>query len=587
MLYKTMEITPVRWIAMLAMAGGVAVAQDAKADKIIDLPTYTVSDSRVLPPPESWRYVSVSGFEILSNASPKTTEHLVKSFQRFRMALDLVWPDVQRTPAEPTTLIVSAKNRQFDQFQTSEQREKVAKTSLTLRDRQRVAMVLDLQPKFFTTDQVAGDAITLVSDAASTDSNQSGSQQSGDSYRQLYREYIHNLISASEPRPPAWFEEGLSQLFMAMEIGNNYVMVGKLDDPMALRAGPESPAVDSGDPSARAATTAGVSVQDLDFNAVISRGRLMPLDEMLAMGYDSPAMQSSLGSVWGKQCYAFVHWGLYGDDGRHQKAFVTFIARLAKQPLSEELFKSCFKQSYKDMLSTLRSYAQHTDHRVAGVDAEKGQKLPGVPPFEVREATDAEVGRIKGDALFISGNRELGRMTMLAPYIRGERDPRLLASIAFMEQSAGDKVKAEKFFNAAAKAQVVQPRVYLELARSRYAEAIEKPGESDGRFSQPQMAAVLTPLFTARSQKPSMPAVYQLIADTWARSPITPEPDHLGVLDEGVRLFPGNAELVYATAVQKKRAGMKADVALLAEHGLKVAKNDPAMKAKFEALKAP
>src|SRR5262249_28448220 len=152
--------------------------------------------------------------------------------------------------------------------------------------------------------------------------------------------------------------------------------------------------------------------------------------------------------------------GLYGDGGKHQEAFITFIRRLDKEPVSEALFKECFKKSYSDMELTIRGYVEYTTHKVAGVAAQKGQKLPEPPPFELRDATEAEVGRIKGDALRLAGHEDAAHLAMIAPYIRGERDPQLLAALGLQEKAAGDPARARKFLEAASQGNAVRPRAY-------------------------------------------------------------------------------------------------------------------------------
>lgn len=59
-----------RWfVAGLGICGiARSSSAQAKTDPIVELPTVIVSDNRELPPPESWRYAEIPGFEILSNA---------------------------------------------------------------------------------------------------------------------------------------------------------------------------------------------------------------------------------------------------------------------------------------------------------------------------------------------------------------------------------------------------------------------------------------------------------------------------------------------------------------------------------------
>ena len=43
-------------------------AQPAVPGPVLQLPTYTVTGERELPPPERWFYARIPGFEVLSNA---------------------------------------------------------------------------------------------------------------------------------------------------------------------------------------------------------------------------------------------------------------------------------------------------------------------------------------------------------------------------------------------------------------------------------------------------------------------------------------------------------------------------------------
>jgi len=122
-------------------------------------------------------------------------------------------------------------------------------------------------------------------------------------------------------------------------------------------------------------------------------------------------------------------------------------------------------------------------------------------------------------------------------------------------------------------------------ATSRLAAARGKPEATAGKLSVKQTAAVLEPLFTARRQPPALPETYELIAAAWAASISSPAPAHLAVLDEGVRLFPRDAALVYADAELQARAGQIATADSLIRHGLRVT-TDADLQARFEHLRA-
>ncbi len=226
-----------------------------------------------------------------------------------------------------------------------------------------------------------------------------------------------------------------------------------------------------------------------------------------------------------------------------------------------------------------------TVYKAVVFQAKKGEKLepPSKPVF--RDATEAEVGRIKGEALRMAGNKAAARDALIAPYIRGSRDPQLLGSLGMYEFSIGETARARKFLEAAAKAKVVRPRAYLQLAQLRFDEAVKSPQGTQGRLSSAQVTDILTPLFTARGQPPTLPEVYEMIATVWSRSETPPTAENLRVVDEGVQRFVKRADWIYQAALLKQQYGFLEDAALLAEHGLRITA-DLAKRQRFQALKA-
>lgn len=546
--------------------GGGLAAQGTLEEAPYELPKYTVTAERELPPPESWHYARIPGFEVLSNTSEGGTRDLLNNFQRFAHAVDLVWPGLVPPGTAPAALIICGRGDQFGAFVPASARStERAMTSLILRTREQAAIVLDRQTKVLnlaTVEGVADAATAVVVDeegiAAGTGADPGFVV---DAYRQLYREYLRFLLTSREVPPPAWFAEGLAQLFMAMEVTDTSITLGKLDDPNAPSRQPE----------------------DRDFSATLAKRALLPMAELFAVTLDSPTALNPLGSTWAKQSYAFVHWGLYGDAGRHQKDFFTFLARLGRETLSEALFRECFQQSYEEMLFTLRRYLEFTRHKVAGIRAEKGQKISEPPPVGLREATEAEVGRLKGETLRLAGKRTAAHTALVTPYRRGQRDPALLAALGIDEANGGDPVKARQLLEAAAGAKVVRPRAYVELARLRLLEAHAQPEGTGGKMSARQTTFILEPLFVAHGQLPALPELYELIGEAWGQSELAPSAAQLAVLDEGVRLFPRNAILVYRDAALQAKIGRVREAESLIRLGLRVT-TDEGLRAKFEAL---
>jgi len=124
---------------------------------VVELPTFTIQESRLLPEPESWRFAQISGFEVLSNASDGKATRLIKDFQRFHQALIAAWPPADLRSAMPSSLILCGKRGAFDAFRrANEQGPDVGLISLSLRDGEVSTIVIDLEST--TLSLVAGGA---------------------------------------------------------------------------------------------------------------------------------------------------------------------------------------------------------------------------------------------------------------------------------------------------------------------------------------------------------------------------------------------------------------------------------------------
>lgn len=525
-------------------------AEDNPADPIIELPRFVVTETRELPRPESWRYAQIPGFEILTNASNRTTQRLINDFELFKQALGVVWPTVDRMSV-PVALILCANGAKFDAFIPAGTgvTPEMARASLFLKGRTQNAIIINLE---------ASELNILSTDTETVESGTDSDRISVDYNKQLYREYVHYLLSMSEPRLPAWFEEGMAQIIMAMRVDRKLIEFDRLEDPNTISAQAAMTAqlnasIAADDPEGM--MLAGAPAEDRDFNAALHRKALVPMEKFLAIKHDAPEALNPLGNNrWAKQAYAFVHMGLFGDNGRWQKPFTQFLSRAAKEAATEEIFKECFKMTYKAMLLQLRGYIEFTSYKSQEYRI-KGEGLPGPPPLVLRDATQSEVGRIKGEALMLAGRREAARAELIAPYVRGEREPGLLAALGLHEHTAGQPERARKFLEAAVLAKVVRPDAYLELARYRYADALAQPAAAEGRFSPAQLAGILGLLLTARTQPPPMAEVYELIAAVWMRSEKPPAREDLTVLNQGVNHFFRRPTLMWRAATLNLRHG--------------------------------
>ncbi|MBC7366508.1 MAG: hypothetical protein H7343_06785 [Undibacterium sp.] len=525
-------------VGLVAACGGMgarAQSTPAAAEAPIELPKFEVTDSRLLPPPEAWRYAGIPGFEILSSISARATTRFVKDFLLLQTALDEIMPGFTRSNVVvPTSLILTGRGRDFDRFLPKDRGDDRYRTnSLFFDDPERGAIVVD-----FALAEIFRDDNTT---------------EESDPYRGFYKEYFRYLIRhqmGGKVQP--WFEEGLVRLFSSIDVTKKWINFAMLGDGF----GGERPG---------------------DFNRELAQKALLPFPQLFA----GPPLRYR--NNWEAQSYAFVHMCLYGRGQKYQKGFIKFLARIGREVPTENVFKECFGLDYRQMSFELRAYIGFTDYKSVQYVAKKGQSLPEPPPFTLRDATDAESGRIVGEALRLGGHAGEARMALIAPYIRGEREARLLAALGLAERLEGNDDRARKFLEAAAKAKVERPRAYFELARLNYEEARLKPAGAEKRLSEAQVSHVVEPLLIARSQRPPMAQVYGLLAEVWSQAARGPTRGEFGVVVEGVQMFPTDGGLVWRATTLAAGQKLGKEALLLAKHGVRISR-DLADRNRFEVI---
>ena len=542
----------------------------------VALPDFTVTGKKEPPAPESWQYVRLEdGMEVLSNASERASRKLLRDFQMFQQALALAWPALgNQTMPVARTLILCGRRDKFDDFVARDPgRTDLGTTSRFVRNREQTSIIVDLQ------------STTLNLSGLDDDGTGNTTRFEVDPYKQLYREYVRYLLSNSPTRSPPWLQEGIAQIVMAMEFTPDWVKLGEIDSgaggPAVATDAAATPSDDAGEEA-----PAETSVGDRPFTMVLRKRALMPMDKLFAVTADAPEATNPLGNNrWAKQAYAFVHLCLYGNNGRFKAPFDEFTKRLATQPVSEALFKECFKMSYRDMLFELRAHIDGGPHRTDVFKLKPDSPRFGGAPVVLREATQSEVGRIKGDAQRLAGRTNDALISYNDAYVRGEREPILLAAYGIAASETGQSDRALPLLEAAVKGPGTRrPTAYIELARQRLIAAKAKAGP-DGRIDDTQMATVMEPLMKARSIRLPVPGLYEVLAQAWLASATPPKLENFGLIGEGVRLFPRDLALLYPLAQLYQRTGELAAATKVAQVGVHFAAT-PEERAPFDHLLA-
>lgn len=544
-------------------------AEDLKVEgKTVELPDFTVTDSRVLPEAPPWSYGRVGRFDVLSSASERTTRKLLADFQRFQQALALLWPAPPR-PLASTTLVLCARDGEFASLLPSGTAKADQPPSRLLRDRESLAIGVNLAAeRLLVTDPTALAATGATSVELDIDHAQL-----------LYREYIFSLLNQTEVRPPAWMAEGLAQIVMDAEVTDRWLIYGKIDTFKGSATGGTGTGADDTDASANGTAVVG----EQPFNVVLRHRQLMPLPEFFAVTADAPAARAPLGNnLWAKQAYLFVHFCLFGENLRYRDAITQFVGRLAREPLSEQLFRDCFKVGYAQMEEELRAYLRHVRHKYQTYDIKPTDRLDP-KTIELVSASPTQIGVLLGDAQRLAGRLDQAEATYREAYLRGSRAPALLAGLAVTEAAAGHADRAAKFLDAACAAHVARPSAHAALARRRLNEALAHPAGAEGKLDAAQVAAVLGPIFEARQYPPLIAENYHVAADVWAASATPPKIGNLAVLDEGLKAFPRDSALVLKGARLYASVGANDIASSIARMGLRFA-TDPGAQRDFETL---
>jgi len=554
---------------------------------IVELDTMTVTEKAELPPPEVWYYAKIPGLDVFSNASISTTKKLLKDFEDFRTALDAAWP-IATKPRQPLTLVFCARNS-FEQFLPKDTSStQMARASVTLVGPEHAFIVVDLGTPTIMLD---GTQLALDMDLGS-DPGFSNSFDV-DYFRLLDREYVHYLLSQSDSPPPVWYEEGLLQIIQKMDVEPTGIKFGAIKavdnkppkNPLGLTpaAKPSTLATDddnsiddlTADTSMDTNSPGSDTIADGDFNIVLAHQALLNFKNFFGVTRDSPEANNPIGNnVWAKQCYALVHMCLFGTPNKYKTALANFVARSAKEPVTEQLFAECFGKTYNRFLVELRGYIEFTTYKYEDY-AIKGKDRIDAPQRELVQIKEGLGARMKADALLLANNPVPAIPALRGSYGRGERDPDFLAAYGLIMRATNQTDNARRLLSMATAAKTTRAAAYPAYANILLADAAAKPAAPDRASITPaQLAPVLEQLFAARKVPPALPQTYETIAAAWLKSSVPPTDENFSVITEGLVLFPNDPELIYrATQLLQRMHDTQAATALLA-HGLKVAPDD-------------
>lgn len=512
-------------LCVFACGGISATAQtEETSDRVIDLPPLLVEGAAT---PLRWRHVEFPGIEMLSVVSDGATRAFLRRYHNQSEILKWILPEkYQGRSSVPDEYILfneevgRARSQEVINSMMKKQRDDArrnrGKEGMNTRgpdagrNRSRNEPRVRYLPNMRLNDLDTTAVFVVVRESDSLSSE----------FNFTLDRVVHLLLSRI-PALPSWFAFGMAGLYERASIDDERIVF-------------------------RPATwTTPGAVTALQDNPEPPR-TLLPMEELFAGRPTRLAPRTEFDRIWRAQATLFLRWAIAEEKGSRRDALWRFVDRLEKEPLSEPLFQECFGMGYSDMRDLL------SDYLLEAVDQQvtlRGPRIAKAPTIALRDATPLDIARIRGDweriqitfvrkayPAIVDKYIDQARRTLRKPYDQGERDPRLLGLLGLLECDAGNRDAAQPFLEAAVNARVVRPRIYNELALSRYTAAIARM-DAKG-LTHEQVESITAPLAAARNFLPPMPGAYAIESDTWLRTRETVPAETMEQLNRAVTLFP-------------------------------------------------
>ncbi len=529
-------------MAALCLAPSGTLAQgEPMSDRVIELPPLLVEEPAK---PLRWRYVEFPGLEMLSVVSDGETRAFLRRYHNQTEILRWILPSrFQGKSSVPDEYILFNDNLsrahsqevmnsmmagQRDAARRKQAREKAESGDReTGRARGRGSPKIKFLPNLRLIDIDTTTIFVVVRDSDNLASDFTFSM-----------DRIAYLLASRVPALPSWFMAGMLGLYERANFG---------DDQIAFR-----PVV----------WTTPAELEALKDNAEPLR-TLLPMAELFAGRPRQNPPDARADRLWRAQCTLFLRWAIAEDKGSRREALWQFLDRLESEAPSEALFQSYFNVGYADMRDILSDYLPEAVEQPVTLRAGKVSKPPTI---NLRDATPLDVARIRGDweRIQIAYVRKAfpevvdkyidqARKTLRKPYDQGERDPRLLGLLGLLDWDSGDRASAIPLLEAAVNARVARPRMYYELAISRYAGAAESAAK--GTLTREQIDSISAPIQASWDLSPPNAAAWAILADVWNRTKEEVPPDILARLNRAATLFPQVEGLVLRVARLNLRRG--------------------------------
>jgi tetratricopeptide (TPR) repeat protein len=335
---------------------------------------------------EAWIEVRTPNFVLISNAQARQARRAADRFEQFRNVLHETLPGLQFDPGYPLTIFAA---RDFDSFKA------LLPPELSKKGR--------LQPSGIFQRGSDKNFVVLRLDLPTEQG-----------YHVIYHEYVHMIMRLNFRVLPLWLSEGFADFFGQATLSDTESGVGK-PSPEQLRS--------------------------------LQQGRLLPLDVLMAVDYNSPYYrEEEKGRLFYAQSWALTHYLMLGDNRAHTKQLTEYLRRVAANEPEPQAATRAFgdlKILQQQLDEYIRSMGFYYFKVATGLKAQEDQ-------YPVRTLSSAEILAARGELMIYTGRPEEAKLALEQAL---QLDPRCLTaheSLGMLSLRQKDRAQAARHFAAAA-----------------------------------------------------------------------------------------------------------------------------------------
>jgi len=399
---------------------------------------------------EKWHYYQSPNFEMYSGCDDADSREVLQHLELLRAVfLDSFKLTVRL--AQPVTVFYFYKDRDFHSYWPPEYKDNANYVGFCFNEMDR--SVISLAPS-------EGDF----------------------SRRTVYHEYIHYLFRITEQDPPAWYNEGMAELFSTIQERSGNVMLG-----LPIEA----------------------SVGEL------RREELMPLEQLFGITHDSAVFKETEHTgLFYAESWAFLHYCHYGLSGLPRDRLSLFL-RLAGQAKAQEhperLRQACREilgLDYPQIMDRLHRYVMSGQFYTAKIPR---PKTDAIQTYSVRPVSPDEM-TVKLAELSCRITRSgMAKLRLLQALEQTPADSRLYETLGNDAWFEGDLDLARERWSKAVELGSTNPAVYRELVRLE-ADRWFNQFDPYFRLPEPQVVELRSLLQRSVACAPAQSSAYEIMA---------------------------------------------------------------------------